>query len=345
MKLNVIRIINIILIVVVAVLLLFSAKENFVLKSDEKIEKLSFTEDKVRVRLDSKIRLGLNITPNDLKNYDLEFTSSNEKIATVNSEGEITPKKSGKTKVTVTSNNGKLKDTCEIIVLKEYLFFLGDSNWELIEGKRNGGDTKKPYEINYRNYIKGKDLFFISKSGAGLSWASGSIPDYMKDNGYATRDENKNSVSTMIDQIKEHEEAYFKVIISLGTNDIKYIENKKMAEKYGEYYAEFYNELANKLPEDEIYIYSVIPIGKADSCNVYDENDYKKNEHRNTKVEAFNNSVKDNLKGNNISYVDIYSYFDFLAEKHEICFTPDGHWNKELTQKVYDKILETQSEN
>ena len=29
------------------------------------------------------------------------------------------------------------------------------------------------------------------------------------------------------------------------------------------------------------------------------------------------------------------------AKKKKICFTKDGHWNKELTQRVYDKILET----
>lgn len=341
MKKNVIRVVNVFLIIIVVLLLLFSVREKLELNGEEKIDKLAFTMDKVRVRQNEKLKLGINISPKSIEEYNLKFSSSNKSIAEVNNEGEVIPIKPGKVKVTVKSEDGKVKDSCEVVVLKEYLFFIGDSNWELIEGKRNGGDTKKPYDVDYGSYKKDKNLFFIAKSGAGLSWFSGSVPKYMKDNGYAKRDELVNSSKDMIDIIKSHDEAYFKVIVGLGTNDIKFVSSKEMCKEYGKYYAEVYNEIAKSLPSDEVYIYSVIPIGKANSCNVYSENDYKKKEHRNTKVMAFNDSVKSNLKGSNIKYIDIYKHFDSLAKNNKICFTKDGHWNKKLTQQVYDEIIKT----
>lgn len=340
MKFKIIKLIKLILILAIIILLSFMLKENINKEKEETINKLSFNQDKIRIKLDSNIKLGLTISPKEVKEYNLNFTSSNKSVAIVDNNGIVTPLKPGKTTISVSSSNKKLKDECEVIVLKEYLFFLGDSNWELIAGERKGGDTKKPYEIKYRGYKKDKDLFFIAKSGAGLKWMSGNVSKDMEKEGYSHIGEKQNSSENMKKIIEEHEEAYFKIIISMGTNDIKFLSSKEKAKEYGKAYAKFYNSLSKSLPEDEIYIYSVIPIGKKDSCNVYKENDFKKNEHRNTKVEIFNSTIEKEINSN-IKFINTYSYFNFLANEHKICFTKDGHWNKELTQKVYDKILET----
>lgn len=343
MKFKFIKIINILLVLVIVVLLSFTFKENINSKENIEVTNLEFTNDKIRVKKGENVVLGVNISSKDIEDIndvDLVFSSKNENIATVNERGILSPKKTGKTTITVKTKNGKLKDVCEVIILKEYLFFLGDSNWELIEGKRNGGDTKKPYEINYRKYTKDKNLFFKAKSGAGLKWMSGEIPEYMEEHGYAMVGSGDNATNEMKDVINKHEEAYFKIIASMGTNDIKKAGSKEEIISYAKSYAEYYNNLANELEDDKLYVYSVIPIGKKDKCEVYTEDDFKDNEHRNTKVELFNETIKKELN-DNVTYVDIYSYFNFLAKKKKICFTKDGHWNKELTQRVYDKILET----
>lgn len=345
MKFKFIKIINILLVLVIVVLLSFTFKENINSDENNDITKLEFVNDSVRIRMDSNITLGIKLSPKNVEEADLTFTSKNEEVATVNESGVVTPKKTGKTTITVKSKDGKLKDTCEVTVLKEYLFFLGDSNWELIEGKRKGGDTKEPYEINYREYTKDKNLFFLSKSGAGLKWMSGEVSIDMEEHGYAMVGSGDNASEEMKEIISEHDEAYFKIIIQMGTNDIKKAGSKEEIISYAKSYAEFYNELASskELNENDIYVYSIIPIGKKDSCEVYTEDDFKDDEHRNTKVELFNKTIEEELN-DNVTFVDIYSYFNFLAKKEKICFTPDGHWNKELTQKVYDKVLETQNE-
>lgn len=50
----------------------------------------------------------------------------------------------------------------------EKVIFTGASGTALMEGSRRDGDTKRPQNINYGKWTKGKDLFFITKSGSGI---------------------------------------------------------------------------------------------------------------------------------------------------------------------------------
>lgn len=66
-----------------------------------------------------KLSTSVSVTPNKKANKGLTFKSKNKKIATVNKKGEITGKKVGTTKITVTSKkNKKKKDTIKVKVVK-----------------------------------------------------------------------------------------------------------------------------------------------------------------------------------------------------------------------------------
>lgn len=66
-----------------------------------------------------KLTATVKVTPNKKANKKVTYKSSNKKIATVNSKGEVKGVKAGSTKITVTSKkNSKKKATIKVIVKK-----------------------------------------------------------------------------------------------------------------------------------------------------------------------------------------------------------------------------------
>lgn len=68
--------------------------------------KIKFTKKSVKVKCGKSARLKYSITKNSYT-YKLTWTSSNKKIATVNSKGTVTGKKKGTCKIIVKTHNGK----------------------------------------------------------------------------------------------------------------------------------------------------------------------------------------------------------------------------------------------
>lgn len=76
--------------------------------------KVSFGSKKINLKKGKSVKLQVLRTPISA-NDKLEFTSSKEKVAEVNSKGKVTAKKKGYTTITVKTATGK-KATCEIYV-------------------------------------------------------------------------------------------------------------------------------------------------------------------------------------------------------------------------------------
>ena len=67
-------------------------------------------------KVNGKAKLNVSVAPANADNKRVTYTSSNSKVATVNSKGLITAKKVGFTNVTVKSNDGNFKTTVKVTV-------------------------------------------------------------------------------------------------------------------------------------------------------------------------------------------------------------------------------------
>ncbi len=92
---------------------------------DEKPENIvnvtgvSLNKEKETIEVGDKINLVATIKPNNATNKNVEWKSSDEKVATISKEGIITAITEGKTIITVTTEDGKYTANCEITVTKK----------------------------------------------------------------------------------------------------------------------------------------------------------------------------------------------------------------------------------
>jgi hypothetical protein len=93
-------------------------KDNTVQKAATKTISIKTAQKSIYLKKGQDVTLPLKEYTNDGEKTTLTYKSSNKKVATVNKNGKVSAKKSGKAKITVTSKNGKkLKFT--IIVTKK----------------------------------------------------------------------------------------------------------------------------------------------------------------------------------------------------------------------------------
>ncbi|QOR35899.1 Ig-like domain-containing protein [Clostridium sp. 'deep sea'] len=85
------------------------------------VKSVSFNCDSYTLKLQDgqtvKQQLELNINPNDATNKLVEYTSSNEQVATVDKHGNITAVGLGEAIITVKTADGDFTDTCSVIVI------------------------------------------------------------------------------------------------------------------------------------------------------------------------------------------------------------------------------------
>lgn len=89
------------------------------------IQKITLPKTKFDLKQGESAHIDVNIIPENTTNdKKLTYTSSNEEIATVDSNGNITAKKSGTSKITITSSNKKTA-TCYVHVTKDIIPITG----------------------------------------------------------------------------------------------------------------------------------------------------------------------------------------------------------------------------
>lgn len=87
-----------------------------VVQPEEKT-KVKMNKTKAAVKKGKTLQLKATVTPADAKKAGVKWTSSNTKIATVNSKGKVTGKKYGRVTITATAKDGSgVKATCKLTV-------------------------------------------------------------------------------------------------------------------------------------------------------------------------------------------------------------------------------------
>lgn len=77
---------------------------------------ISLNKSSLNIVIGTTETLIKNISPSNATNQDVTWHSSNEDVATINSSGQITAKKTGSTTITVTTSNG-YRTTCKVTVI------------------------------------------------------------------------------------------------------------------------------------------------------------------------------------------------------------------------------------
>ena len=79
------------------------------------LESIALNKENISLTVGSTETLALSFTPENATHKEVTWSSSNEKIATVNQSGKITAKAAGETLISVETENG-LKKTCRVTV-------------------------------------------------------------------------------------------------------------------------------------------------------------------------------------------------------------------------------------
>ena len=94
----------------------YAVTEQPVVQPEEKT-KVKMNKTKAAVKKGKTLQLKATVTPADAKKAGVKWTSSNTKIATVNSKGKVTGKKYGRVTITATAKDGSgVKATCKLTV-------------------------------------------------------------------------------------------------------------------------------------------------------------------------------------------------------------------------------------
>lgn len=80
------------------------------------VEKINVSSDKTELRKGESITLKVEILPDEAKDHEVEYTSSNPKVATVDNVGNIIAQKSGTTTITVKAKENNVKGEIQIKV-------------------------------------------------------------------------------------------------------------------------------------------------------------------------------------------------------------------------------------
>lgn len=87
-----------------------------VVRSGVRIEDI-YMDDEVEIYLDETYEMDYELYPSDASKKNLKWTSSNESVVTVDSNGKLTPHKKGSATITLqSSDNSRVKATCRVYV-------------------------------------------------------------------------------------------------------------------------------------------------------------------------------------------------------------------------------------
>ena len=89
------------------------------------VEGVSLNKNKLSLVIGDKYTLAAAVKPMDASNQNVSWTTSDEAVATVNENGEVTAVAAGKATITVTTEDGEQKAVCEVTVTEEAVALTG----------------------------------------------------------------------------------------------------------------------------------------------------------------------------------------------------------------------------
>lgn len=94
-------------------------------KSDKKlVTEIKINQENATLKVGDTLNLSVTVLPEDADNKDVKWTSSNEKIATVDDNGKVTAISGGTAIITAKATDGsEAYGTCEIVVDEELVLF------------------------------------------------------------------------------------------------------------------------------------------------------------------------------------------------------------------------------
>ena len=217
------------------------------------------------------------------------------------------------------SSNSKIKKDNKVIIV-------GASKICQLAGTYSNNYVSK-FSIDYKNYTKNTNLFFVCKGGQGYEWL------------------NQTAISTVTNIIdkKTSTSKNIYVIFEIGGNDLRTPNTSKKVQEVGKKYAVLYNKTAKdwneKYSNVKVYAFSLDPFKESNSKNnKIKDKGYDVGYKTNDKAKSFNKGLKDNLS-NNVKYKNIFTYF-YTGKGKSKYNTVDGiHYTKNTAQVVYEKII------
>ena len=136
-----------------------------------KVTKISFKKKNVTGVISNNIQLEATISPNKVSKSVISWSSSNKKIATVNNNGLVSPKRSGT--VTITAAAGSVKSSATVTIKGNRIHFInihesGDATllesngkFALVDTGNLGYTNSRKYFLEYLDELGIKELEFI----------------------------------------------------------------------------------------------------------------------------------------------------------------------------------------
>ena len=93
-----------------------------------KVESITLAEDTIELIQEDVIQINYTITPEKAQKREVEWTTSDESVATVDKKGNITAVGAGK--CTITANAQEKTDTIDLTVISKFEGYLADADYE-----------------------------------------------------------------------------------------------------------------------------------------------------------------------------------------------------------------------
>lgn len=142
------RIVSVILVLTLVLCLMAAASA----EGDVKIKSVSPADKKVVLAPGTTWQAEVNIKPEDATNKTLEWTSSDEKIATVDENGVITGVKKGNCKITATTTDGSKKKAAITVSVKNYDLVITKPG--ITQTDFETTDDYNEYEVGFMGHVK-----------------------------------------------------------------------------------------------------------------------------------------------------------------------------------------------
>ncbi len=212
---------------------IYNNSSNTTINSDVEVQEVKISNKNTirEVKLYSNFKINVLVEPYNSTNKELKYESSNPSVISISSDGQVKALKSGKSLITVTSNNGK-KDEIEInVIVDPKEIKITNTNTRILLGESIELIANVlPKEANYKiEWTSGDEKILkvdengkVSATGYGKATITAKVNNNVKDNITVTVERENNFISILI-----------VICLFIGVVSVSYcsIKRKKITEK------------------------------------------------------------------------------------------------------------------